>query len=42
MDYVSPFDLYQDWKRLDFAKEVAKSLIDELKEAKLKESKDGT
>ena len=32
MTYVLPCDLYEDWKELMFAKEVSKSIVEELKE----------
>ena len=32
MIYVLPFDLYEDWKQLMFAKEVSKNIVKELKE----------
>ena len=31
MIYVLPFDLYEDWKELMFAKEVAENIVEELK-----------
>lgn len=31
MIYVLPFDLYEDWKELMLAKEVAQNLVEELK-----------
>lgn len=31
MKYVLPFDLYEDWKELMFAKEVAENIVEELK-----------
>lgn len=31
MIYVLPFDLYNDWKELMFAKEVAENIVKELK-----------
>ena len=39
MDYILPVDLYKDWKELDFAKEVAKNLFNELKTIKLENNK---
>lgn len=32
MIYVLPFDLYEDWKELMFAKEVNENIVKELKE----------
>ena len=31
MIYILPFDLYEDWKELMFAKEVAENIVEELK-----------
>ena len=31
MIYVLPFDLYEDWKKLMFAKEVSENIVKELK-----------
>lgn len=32
MTFVLPFDLYEDWKELIFAKEVTENIVKELKE----------
>lgn len=32
MIYVLPFDIYEDWKELMFAKEVSENIVKELKE----------
>lgn len=32
MIYVLPFDLYEDWKELMFAKELSENIVKELKE----------
>lgn len=32
MEYVLPFDLYEDWKDLMFATEVSKNIVEKLKE----------
>lgn len=32
MIYVLPFELYEDWKELMFAKEVSENIVKELKE----------
>lgn len=34
MIYVMPFDLYEDWKELMFAKEVSENIVKELKKLK--------
>ena len=33
MEYVLPFDLYEDWKDLMFATEVSKNIVEKLKES---------
>ena len=34
MTYNLPFDLYEDWKELMFAKELSENIVKELKEQK--------